>query len=512
MKIEDKLNILLNQFKGENFQFVIEKGNELSRKNPYNFFLKNLIGSAYLKINDVVRAKKNFEASIQLAPKNIAAINNLANLHKNLHEYKDAEKLYLRAIELSPNYSNALLNFGNLKVNINEIDEAIKLYKKVISIDNINYIAHYSLAMAYQWIGKFKDSIIHCKKTLEINPAFSRADKLMSSNLRYDLNNSHYLKMLENLNNIELEDDSKVQLHFALVKAFEDMGDVNKSIEYIEKGNRLKRSLLSYNLKDDIDLINKIKSSFEDINFNDYQLKDSNKKLIFVLGMPRSGTSLAEQIISSHSKVFGAGELPFLRNIILKSFNDHQKDFRIMINKYETLQYIAKDYLDKLEILNNNDKFILDKSPLNFLWIGFVRLLFPSAKIIHLKRNSKDNCYSLYKNLFDNNLNFTYHKLELASFYNAYSDLMKFWTDKMDGFIHTVEYEGLVNDPKNNLKSILKFCELDYEQKCLDFSENTSPIKTASSAQARKNIYKSSIRSYKKHEESLVDLFSNILE
>ena len=105
MKIEDKLNILLNQFKGENFQFVIEKGNELSRKNPYNFFLKNLIGSAYLKINDVVRAKKNFEASIQLAPKNIAAINNLANLHKNLHEYKDAEKLYLRAIELSPNYS-----------------------------------------------------------------------------------------------------------------------------------------------------------------------------------------------------------------------------------------------------------------------------------------------------------------------------------------------------------------------------------------------------------------------
>ena len=222
MKIEDKIKILLNYFKVGNHQYVIEKGNELSRQNPNNFYLKNLIGSAYLQIKNLESAKKNFQASIQLAPKNIAAINNLANTHKNLHEYRDAERLYLRAIELSPNYSNALLNLGNLKVNINEIDEAINLYKKVISIDNKNYVAHYSLAMAYQWIGRFEDSTIHCIKTLQINSAFSRAHKLMSSNLKYDSHNSHYLKMVEDLNNVKLSDDNKIQLHFALVKAYED--------------------------------------------------------------------------------------------------------------------------------------------------------------------------------------------------------------------------------------------------------------------------------------------------
>ena len=120
MKLEDKIKILLNYFKVGNHQYVIEKGNELSRQNPNNFYLKNLIGSSYLQIKNFGNAKKNFEASIQLAPKNIAAINNLANTHKILHEYRDAERLYLRAIELSPNYSNALLNLGNLKVNINE--------------------------------------------------------------------------------------------------------------------------------------------------------------------------------------------------------------------------------------------------------------------------------------------------------------------------------------------------------------------------------------------------------
>jgi tetratricopeptide (TPR) repeat protein len=512
MKLEDKIKILLNYFKVGNHQYVIEKGNELSRQNPNNFYLKNLIGSSYLQIKNFGNAKKNFEASIQLAPKNIAAINNLANTHKILHEYRDAERLYLRAIELSPNYSNALLNLGNLKVNINEIDEAINLYKKVISIDNKNYVAHYSLAMAYQWVGRFEDSTVHCKKTLEINPTFSRADKLMSSNLKYDSSNSHYLKMVEDLNNVKISDDNKVQLHFALIKANEDIGDLNKSINHIEKGNSLKREIINYNLEDDIDLINKIKLSFKDINFNDFEIKNSNKKIIFVLGMPRSGTSLVEQMISGHTKVFGAGELPFLRQIILNSFNKYQNDFKKIINKNETLQFIANDYFDKLSIFKNNDKFILDKSPLNFLWIGFIRILFPGAKVIHIKRNSKDNCYSLYKNLFDNNLNFTYQKIELATFYNAYSDLIKFWNEKTNDFIHTVEYEKLVNEPEKNLKTIFKFCELEYEKKCLNFDENTSPIKTASSAQARKKIYKSSIKSYKNHEETLSDLFNNILE
>ena len=224
--------------------------------------------------------------------------------------------------------------------------------------------------------------------------------------------------------------------------------------------------------------------------------------------MPRSGTSLLEQIISSHSNVFGAGELPFLQKSLLNKIRS--LDSYNIEDAFPDLEQISQNYINQLSILSTNDKIILDKSPLNFFLIGFIKILFPQSKIIHSKRDPKDTCFSCYKNLFDHGLSFTYDKKELAFFYNSYDDLMNFWNEQLGDFILTVNYETLINDPKNQIKDLLNFCDLDFEEKCINFQDNKSPIRTLSANQARKGIYKNSISSYELFKESLADIFINL--
>jgi len=510
MNIKEQIKQILNRFSIGDYDYVLIKLKELSRKNPYSTYLKNLLGSTYLKMNDTENAIKNFKLSLQHDPMNIAAINNLANTYKNLNNYHEAETLYLKALELNQNYVSGLLNYSNLKIKLNKVDEAIDLLQKAIGVEPDNYMLHFSLAVAYQSIGKFKKTTEHANKTLEINPTFSPADKLISSHIKYAEDSNHFLKMKKDINNQKINNNNKVYLHFALGKAFEDIGKNDDAIDHIEKGNNLKRSLIKYDINDDINLITKIKLMFKDIDFSKNTFATNNQKIIFVLGMPRSGTSLVEQILSSHSKVFGAGELPFLRTIILNNLKKNDNNPKGILHTISKLEMMSKAYTDKTSLLDNNNKLILDKSPLNFMWIGFIKALFPNAKIIHVNRDPKDTCFSCYKNLFSNNLNFTYNKKELALFYNAYSDLIKFWNKKLHGFIYSIKYEDLINNPYQNINALLKFCELDFEEECLKFSENKSPIKTMSATQARQKIYKTSIKSYKKYEERLANLFNNL--
>ena len=258
-------------------------------------------------------------------------------------------------------------------------------------------------------------------------------------------------------------------------------------------------------IKKDINLLNNIKLVFKNIDYSKVQLSNNDKKIIFVVGMPRSGTSLVEQILSSHSKIYGAGELPFLKQTILEKFN---KEF-FMHDSFSNLNKISKKYIENISFLSGTNEYILDKNPLNFIWIGFIKLLFPNAKIIHVKRNSKDTCFSCFKELFEN-LHFTHDQYDLSTFYNSYIDLMSFWNYSLKNYIHTVNYEDLVDSTKSNVKQMLNFCELDFEENCLNFKENKSAVRTISISQVRNPIYKSSVGSYKYYEGNLKVLFDNL--
>ena len=262
---------------------------------------------------------------------------------------------------------------------------------------------------------------------------------------------------------------------------------------------------------DEIELFQSIKESFKEIKFNKISTDSvSSKNIIFILGMPRSGTSLVEQIITSHSKVFGAGELSQLSKIIEGNLIDNKivstKKVLDLTKSDSFTAQLRKDYYDYLKRFNFSENFITDKAPLNFRWIGLIKILFPNAIIIHCSRNPKDNCLSLYKNFFEGGLNFSYNQKELATYYKLYLDLMNFWLNLFPDSIYEVNYERLINNPKDEINKMINFCGLNWEDDCMQFHNNKTPIKTMSTAQARKPIYKSSVNSFEKFSPFLTDL------
>jgi hypothetical protein len=235
--------------------------------------------------------------------------------------------------------------------------------------------------------------------------------------------------------------------------------------------------------------------------------------------MPRAGTTLVEQIISAHSKVYGAGELIYLTKYIKEIFFNRNEDFNSIKDKIifdiNNLDQ-NKLYESYIKILKNykvNKEYITDKAPQNFRWIGFIKKLFPNAKIVHCKRNAKDNCLSLFKNNFaSKDMDWTYSEENIYRYYNAYSSLMDFWNIKIKDSIIEINYENLVNDKEAEIKKLIKKCGLDWEENCLNYNQNSkTPIKTVSIGQARKSIYKGSVNSYKNFDVKLKDLFSNLI-
>ncbi len=503
--MENQIKIILRYFNSGNYKEVIERSKKLQKKYSQSAYLDNMLGSAYLKIGDNKKAKINFESSIAKSPENSAALNNLANLLKNDCKYKLAEKIYLKILKNDPNYISALVNYANLKIAVGNSNGATKTLNKVITIDPENSLALFNLATAYLTLGQKTKALKYALRSSKIKPNFTPTDKLISIIKTYNKNDDHFIKMKNQLNDLNINQFSKIYLNFAIAKAYKDMGNNKKFIEHIIAGNTLRKNISKYDIKNDINLMNDIKLVFKNINYSRIKLSNNSKKIIFVVGMPRSGTSLVEQILSSHSKIFGAGELPFLRKIVLEKFN---KEF-FTHNSLLNLNEISKNYIENISFYSDTKNYILDKNPLNFIWIGFIKLLFPNAKIIHIKRNSKDTCFSCFKELFEN-LNFTDDQYDLATFYNSYNDLMNFWNSRLKNFIHTVNYEDLVNSTKLNVEQMLKFCELDFEEDCLNFKDNKAAVRTISISQVRNPIYRSSIGSYKYYEENLKILFDNL--
>ncbi len=509
-KISQQIQILINQFNAKNYENVIIKSRTLIKKNYNLIILYNLLGSSYQNIGDYVNAENIFTEGLKLDPRNIPLKNNLAMIYKNLLIYEKSEKLFREIIKENKNYINAYVNLGNLKRDLNDFNEAIELYKKAFEIDENNQIVNYSLALAYQGLGKFEDAVIFAKKTLKINPSFTRADNLISQSVKYDKNNKHYYELKEKLKILNLTNDEKIELYFAIAKAEEDMGNIEEAYINLEKGNSLKRKITNYNINNELKLFEDIKIKFKKNNLKHQISKENDKKIIFILGMPRSGTSLVEQIISSHENVFGAGELPILSNIIKENFIEmgqlSEAKLNDIINDTKKIENLYNKYYDFIKNFKFKETYITDKAPLNFRWIGFIKLLFPKAKIIHCTRDKLDNWLSMYKNLFEGGLNFTYSQEDIKSYYNGYSNLILFWKSLYPELIYEVKYENLVENKTQEIEKILNYCELSWDENCLSFHKNKTPIKTMSTAQARKPIYKSSIKSFEKFKNFLTIL------
>ena len=334
---------------------------------------------------------------------------------------------------------------------------------------------------------------------LEIDPNYSIADKSLSLIHKYNSNDNHIKVMEEKLTkNIEVGDAKR--LNFALGKAYEDIGSSKKSFKFYETANKLHKR--KFNINNEVEYFNKIKKEFEKEKIA--SLGDYGQKIIFVLGMPRSGTTLAEQILSSHKSVYGAGELNFLREAINNELFNKNGNFNLNNSNLKK----AKDYyLEKIKIFGNKNQFLIDKAPLNFKWIGVIKLIFPNSKIIHCKRNAMDVCWSNYKNFFTSKLmDYSYDFNDLAVFYKAYDRLMNFWKRDPENNIFDLTYEDLVSNKTFETKRLLEFCGLGWDENCLNFHKNKKAVSTASLAQVRQPLYSSSVLKWKNYSDELSEL------
>jgi len=499
-KLENQINIIKNKLRVGKSDEVIRDTKSLIKKFSDQQILYNILSLAYQQKGENDKSIDLLTNVLKKNPKNIFFLNNMGVSYYNKKNLVEAEYYFKRVLEINPNYINALNNLGNLKKDLDLVDEAKNFYKKSIKLNDNIMETHFNLGVLYEQSGNFEKSLYHYKKTLEINPKFTKADHSIAMMTEYSSKNKHFLDMQKKLTDENLDDFEKLELYFALGKAYNDLEDYKNSFFHIDHANSLKKKITKYNIENDVKLFNNIKSFFSKISLN--QLNFNKKKIIFILGMPRSGTSLVEQIISSHKNVYGGGEIPILGRVFFEKFennNQLNKNNEISTNFYNELIDIQKKYIEQISIIDNSQKVFTDKAPLNFRWIGFILSLFPNSKIIHCKRSKMDNCWSIYKNNFAGSLNFSNNLEDLGFFHNLYEELMSFWNNKFKDKIYNLSYEDLINNKDAQIKLLIKFCGLDWDPNCLEFHKNTKTIKTVSFAQARKPIYKSSINSSSKY-------------
>ena len=523
MNFVEKVKTLQNYFKLGNFKKVIEGCKLLNKKFPNNSFVLNLSGMAYQNLLNHHKAIDFFELALKADNLNIAAMNNLANSLKVTDQFVRADKIFQQILKEDPNYINAYNNYANLKIAVNDVEGAIELYNQAIvlakkkKIYPINFLLH--LANALQSLNREKELMEVIEEILKLDPENTEAHKILSWTYKYSKTNSESMSHISIMENILkkkiLNNDQKSKLSFGLGKAYDDLKDVEQAIKFISSGNQLHKNIYKSNIIEETNIMNRMIKIFKDIDLNKSPNFFSKKKIIFICGMPRSGTTLVEQIIASHKEVYGAGELSFLTNVIHDNFfnGDLIDKQRIIENQNSEKNLINEKYFEKFLLYKIKKQIITDKAPLNFKWIGFIKIFFPNSKIIHCKRNSRDNCLSIFKNYFSSpRMNWAYDQRDVSDYYNNYNSIMNFWYSKIPQFIHTVEYEKIVSDKKNEIKKLLKFCDLEWDDNCLSHHKNRkTPIRTVSIAQARQPVYSSSVNSGDNYKDYLKEMFDNLI-
>lgn len=511
--LNNQAQIIQNLYNSNKHEEVVRKGEQLIKKYPSQILFYNITALSLSTIGKSEMALNILNKALMYDTKNIFVLNNLGLINSNLNKFKTAREYYEKALDINENFVDALVNLANLDIKENKTGEAKKNLEKALR-NNKNPLAdqiiYSALGFYFQQIGDFSNAIKNFEILNKINPNNDVSDKAISLIHKYkNIDDPHLKSMEEKI--LKKKDD--IKLNFALGKAYEDLKDYKKSFYYIDYANSLANKKYNYKIDSDEKLFIQIKNFSS--NIKNLPKIAANKKIIFVVGMPRSGTTLTEQILSSHDKVYGAGELPYVEEVIKKYLYKNNSFIQLSINdlKIETIQSMQKDYMEKIETFNIKEEYIVDKAPLNFRWIGIIKNIFPNSKIIHLVRDPMDTCLSNFKNNFvSRSIAYCYNLKTLGKYYRLYKDLMEFWKKKLPEEIYNLSYEKLIENQISETQKLLKFCNLSWDENCLKPHENKKIVSTASLEQIRKPIYSDSVQKWKKYENELSELKKIIYE
>lgn len=507
----------------------------------------NLLGLLYFSSGRHADAADFIRKAVKSDPANQFAWCNFGTVLHAIGDLDGAIASTKRALKLDPNYVQARNNLGNQLMDDGQVDLAIEAFEQALSVRQDLPDVHNNLALAMIELGRVADAVKVAERAVTIHPEFAplrvtlgtalgmfgRLDDAVESfhravEIQPDLGEAYWglsrikkftsgdndLQAMQNLFELDvLLDENRMQVGFGLGKAYEDVGEFEAAIECYKQANAIKRRFVDFGIPNVETQFAKIKSQFNEEFFTRHAgagLPDATP--IFIVGMPRSGTTLIEQVLSAHPQVFGAGEVTALADAIRGEFGALRYGFFEILNedKFDNkIRNAAKSYLTMLPDGDGAAR-ITDKMPHNFELIGAIRHMFPNARVIHCTRNAFDNCLSLFKSQFSaNGYRYIYDSKEIALYYNLYRDLMAHWQKVLPDFILDIDYQAFVENQRSVTERLLTYCRLPWDDACMMFHKNDRSVTTASFAQVRKPLYTTSIgvgENYRSHLGEMFDI------
>ena len=501
-------------------------------------------GAAMIR-NDIPRAERLLKSYLKSVPTDVAAMRMLAEVAVRVGRDSDAEKLLSRCLSLAPKFSGARYNFAVLMHRMNKPAEALAQveallledperpsYRNLIAVilsrigeyeRSSNYyralVSDYSdnskIWLSYAHVLKTEGKREECeeayRRAIALQPNFGEAYWSLANLKTFRFDDSDIDTMNQSVLDEGSDLNSRVQFHFALGKAAEDAKDHELSFSHYSQGNALHASTLNYSAEKNTRRMLRMKSSFTREFFNERaSMGCLDPSPIFIVGMPRAGSTLLEQILSSHSAVEGTTELP---DIVTLARELRERSEENEIGSYDNvlaslnaseLAELGETYLARTKVHRKTDKpFFIDKMPNNFLHIALIAVTLPNAKIIDARRHPLACCFSNFKQYFAQGQSFSYSLSDMGSFYRDYVELMAHYDHCLPGKTHRVIYEEMVADTETQVRKMLDFCGLEFESQCLRFFENDRPVRTASSEQVRQPIYSDAVAQWKPYEPHL---------
>ena len=455
----------------------------------------------------------------------------MGNALGGLNRHRDAAVCFERALALNPDDIEAHIRLGNTLLKLERPYEAIAHYEKVLALNPANVDAHNGLGSAAHTLGRSEQAIVHYQSALAIDPADVEAHSMLGGALlalgrlkdasaaierasalsprkaghywnlanakQFAENDPHLAAMRELEQRLgSLSEEEQIDLRFALGKAYADLGDQAQSFQHVLQGNALMRQQVSYDEVNALGRFQRMRKIFTAELMNEKKgLGDPSAVPVFIVGMPRSGTTLIEQILASHPRVFGAGELRQMASLAeqVNGPGGTSVPETVPAMSGEQLYCLGGAYVQAVRRLAPEAERITDKMPGNFLLAGLIHLALPNARIIHACRDLRDTAFSCFSLLFTGGQAYSFDLAELGRYCRSYQKLMEHWHAVMPGVILDVHYEQVVDDLEQQARRIIAHCGLVWDDACLDFYRTQRSVRTASAAQVRQPIYRSSI-------------------
>ena len=410
------------------------------------------------------------------------ALNTLSVLFQACDQFNDQIDITERIVKKNPNNVVGLANYAEVLRNLGRLSEAQDIYNRVIGLDDTAFGAYWGRSQCYT-----------------ATPDHNNVDALE-----------------QRLEHPPLPWRGEMQLCYALAKELEELKEYQKAFRALSNGADLRRAHSTYDVNGDIETMEALATHYG--AYESATSEPTGKNPIFVVGLPRSGTTLVERILGSHSQAKDAGELQDFPIEMVKQIRENTgvrqltKQQSVAASTALNFHALGAAYMDSVKHRIGNAPNFIDKLPLNYLNLGVIARALPNAKIVLLLRNPMDSCYAMYKTMFAEAYPFTYSFDDLSAYYAAWRKLMRHWIETLPGRVHLVRYEALVTDTRNTVAALLKHCDLPWEDACLEFHNRTDGVSTASSAQVRQPIYTSSLEKWRRYETELAPLQRRLQE